>query len=633
MALGALLALISFASAAPRPNGGGGPLWSPDGLNLVFVAATPNTAVDLWRAAWTGQPGLPQRVTTQGARLVAWAPDGQSLLYRTYRGGAAAIYRASLDGTPDRPELTWLPANAAAVVPSPDGKQVAYTVSAGGTRDLWVAAGDGSNPHQLTTKHNVRLPAWRPGHNELAFDAGGAYGEAVFVADAGGGEPRQIFAGVGSYPSWSPDGQWLVLLGMHSATLVSADGSKQQRLHLSQDERGPLSWSPDSKSIAYAAAMGATWGLSVVEAATGKMQTLTKDWARTGGAQWSPDGRAIAFEGLKLGEVTPNVHVLTLADKRVQRLTQSKSSDWGATLSGDGKALFFQSNRGAQGGVVLCRRWLPAGAVEALLPLDARLSVGVVWPRQSTVGLVVHGATIWLLDGRDKPKPLVKTEHPTAADISPTGDRLLYVKWLKHRPSLVVRQLADGTEKEVLGAPTAAVAYSKVAWSPHGESALFVRGDTLCRLRLSDGAVTEIMSAGAGGTLLHPLWSPGGGSFVVGRFVSTPERKLEIWVIGASGEGQRLVSATPIGGERGWLSDPLSQPYAWSASRRLAYCVEDGGTTALHLADLSAGEPRTVLLRAAAAYPEWSADGRELLYTDLSGYSEILRQMPLPPPM
>jgi Tol biopolymer transport system component len=644
--LGAALATAlatALASAAALPNGGSAPLWSPDGRWLAFVSATPNSPVNLWVAPASGRGGSPCQLTRLGARSLGWAPDSRALYCQTYRSGRAGYYAAGLNGAPEQAVLSFLGERVTTVVPSADGRRVAFVRRGDSGRDLWIADWDGRNEHRLTEKLPVRTPAWNPDGARLAFDVGGVYGEATYVVDAAGGEPRLVFGGVGSFPSWSPDGKQLVVLGLHAATLVGADGQENRRLHISQEDRSPLSWSPDGTRLVYTAVEGAARAIATVEVASGKTQVLSSGWTQAGSPRWSPDGRFLAFDAAAAGAAARNIYVLDVRTRRPHPITVSSPSTWSARRAGGQPGLLSLSNLLGPGDVRLCRSDPRLGRQVPLLAIAPDLPLQFSWPRASACGVVANGDTVWLLTNPAAPRELLKTQHPTSADLSPTGDRLAYVRWQEHKPSLVVRQLADGTEEALLGPPGGNQAYGKLAWSPRGSDIAFVRGSALCRLRLDRRTVSVLWDATGGGegiALLPPVWSPDGRRLVCGRFIpgkgaaagagdgaaATDGPRLETWVIGAAGGRPTLVATSAITAEHGLYADPLAVPYAWAPDgRRLAVGGELAGSPALYVVRIGRGQPEPELLRRAAAYPEWSADGGGIGYTDLSDNREALR--------
>lgn len=626
--LAILLTSHAMAAPLPPPNGGGNPFWAPDGRKVAFVSATANSPVNLWVVDLASNHY--RQITNLGGRFLGWSPDSKTIYYRSHRNGRAATFAAPLTGAPERPVFTFVGEDAIAVAPAPDGSRVAYIRRAGDARDLWVADWDGANQRQITKDLMVRSASWRPDSKALAYDEGGIIGQATYVVPAAGGDPKPVFKAMGNWPSWSPDGKRLVVLGMHAMTVIKADGSGNQRLHVSQDDRGPLSWSPDGKLIAYTCVERGSHGIATVTADTGKSVTLSPGWTQAGFPRWAPDGHALIFNGARPDSPLGNVFVLNVKSKLYRPLTTASASHWSPWRSGDGKATFFLSNGIQAGAVTLCRT-TPGGTVP-LIQVDPRYDLQFSWPHKASSGLLVNGPTIWVLFASAAPRVLLTTEHPTSADLSPAGDQLVYVKWLQHQPSLVVRQLQGGSEQELLPPPAAGLAYSKLAWSPRGDAIAFVRGDALCKVALSDkntSVVWQAASEAAVGTLLAPRWSPDGQRLAFGRFLTGTAQRLELQVVEESGQHPQAVATTTIVAEHGLYADPLGLPYDWSPAGRLAYCLEKDGTPALYVVDPARSPLRPSLLRADAAYPSWIGD-TEIIYTALSGNQETTARVTVP---
>ncbi|MEI6502546.1 MAG: hypothetical protein WCP21_16175, partial [Armatimonadota bacterium] len=479
-----MLAILAISQAhglpSPNPNGGGNPSWSPDGRKVVLSSATPNSPVDLWVVDL--QSNHYRQITNLGGRRLGWSPDSKTLYYQTFSGGHLSIFAAVPAGGPDQPVFTFLGDDAVAVAPAPDGKSAAYVRRTDQARDLWVADCSGANQRRLAQNMLIRSVAWSRDSQRLAFDVGGIIGEATYVVAISGGEPKPAFEDMGNWPSWSPDGNLLAVLGMHAMTVFKADGSGSRRLHVSQADRGPVSWSRDGKLIAYTCVEKNRFGIATVTPGTGKSVTLSSGWAEAASPRWSPDGHALIFDGRRPGAALSNVYIMDVKTRLYRPLTTASVSQWSPLPSGDGKATFFLSNGVRVGFISLCRA--TSGGTVGLMPIEARYPLQFSWPRQAFNGLLVNGQTIWLLFSSAAPRVLLKTEHPTSADLAPEGDRLVYVKWHEHRSSLVIRQLSNGSEQELLPPPASGLAYSKVSWSPGGDTIAFVCGNAVCKIGL-----------------------------------------------------------------------------------------------------------------------------------------------------
>jgi Tol biopolymer transport system component len=242
---------------------------------------------------------------TGGAGLAsdpAWSPDGQQVAFKTNRDtngtGPTEIYVVNVDGTGLRAVTQNAAASHFRFAPSwsPDSSQIAYLESNGGTSesaDLWVVAAAGGTPRRLTTDGAAkRGVAWQPGGSLLLYDAAdpnaGAWG--LWTVDASTGARRRIadtrpFSN-GEAGYWSPDGSRIAFPdGVGRLEAAAPDGTNA-RVLAAGSIAGPPSWSPDGRSVAYAATRVLPGQYSrfgpptntdvfVADPATGRSQRLT----------------------------------------------------------------------------------------------------------------------------------------------------------------------------------------------------------------------------------------------------------------------------------------------------------------------------------------------------------------------
>ena len=229
------------------------PTISPDGRFLAYTLCTQGCDIYVQELQPSLVPdGQPRRLTHQfGPPMygVAWAPDGESVVYGSYIG-SFNIWRVSITNpTPELLELgigpmrpamartgnrlafvsmgtdadVWKFEAGAGPTPivssnlvdldpqlSPDGRRIALASErTGKSREIWIANVDGTGAVRITdTAGKLQgTPRWSPDGRWIAYDVleqSGEYG--IYVLDAAGGSPRPLTAR-GSIPSWSRDGK------------------------------------------------------------------------------------------------------------------------------------------------------------------------------------------------------------------------------------------------------------------------------------------------------------------------------------------------------------------------------------------------------------------------------------------
>ena len=194
-------------------------------------------------------------------RSVAWSPSGQSLVFSSYRQGAARIYTIRADGT-HLQLLTDENSNNSTPSWSPNGKRLVFA-SRREARDfdIYAMRRDGSHLVQLTSDPGLdSLPAWSPDGRSIAFVSNRGTGRLqLFLMNADGtGQRRLLETDYSIYnPRWSPDGRRLVFYseaGDHRDQIwtVDANGANLRRLSDGSGHYFLPSWSRDGSEIIFA---------------------------------------------------------------------------------------------------------------------------------------------------------------------------------------------------------------------------------------------------------------------------------------------------------------------------------------------------------------------------------------------
>ena len=196
-------------------------------------------------------------------------------------GHGTVLYRSSIGGPPEMATLQWVdsagrkeplaakPGAYLDVNLSPDGKRAALMVGEAATADLWVY--------------------------DLQRDA----------------MTRLTFGGSNRFPSWSPDGQFLVYAAAGKGIFqVRADGAAQPQILMpGKDIKVPGSFTPDGKRLAYHDFLAGTaqiWTVPIENQSgllmAGKPEQFLKTSFTEQDPKFSPDGRWLAYSSTDSGK-------------------------------------------------------------------------------------------------------------------------------------------------------------------------------------------------------------------------------------------------------------------------------------------------------------------------------------------
>lgn len=245
------------------------PQISPDGGQVAYVRRSNDIMTDRARPSiWlidTRTGAQSPLVAGAGAHMSPrWSPDGKRLAYvSTAEGGAPQLYVRWM-ATGQTARITDLPDSPGALSWSPDGKRIAYMMRVPGEAPkLGIApakpeGADWAKPLEVITAVQYRQDG--AGYSKPGFDH-------VFIVSADGGAPRQLTFG-------------------------------------QIDDGGPLSWSPDGKTLYFSANHRKDWEREPMDSEvyalnvdSGALTALTDRRGPDAGPVVSPDGRHIAWLG------------------------------------------------------------------------------------------------------------------------------------------------------------------------------------------------------------------------------------------------------------------------------------------------------------------------------------------------
>jgi TolB protein len=261
---------------------------------------------------------LPQ--VTSGPSSVAWSPDGKELVYSMQ----GSLWRQRV-GSTEAVQLTDGPGYDYQPDWSPDGRYIVYTSYRNDALELWLLDLQSGTSGALVADGAVSLePRWSPDGSQLVYvstayqgrwhlfllsiQAGRPAGPPVrLTEDNDSGLPRYYYSRFDHYlsPTWSPDGQSLILVGNRghvwgSGGLWRMDARAGAAMREIRNEettwKARPDWSRDGKRVVYSSYLGRQRNqLWLTTSDGGDPFQLTYCECDHTAPRWSPDGRRIAF--------------------------------------------------------------------------------------------------------------------------------------------------------------------------------------------------------------------------------------------------------------------------------------------------------------------------------------------------
>ena len=331
--------------------------WSADGNRVVYARGS-----DLYIAS--GDGARPQKVVRANGAVFRprWSPDGNKLRF-TVRDTVTrirAIWEVAPNGTHLRPLLpSWPnPADDCCGNWTPDGRFFIFQSTQEGKTNIWAVRESRSFFRRVTT---APVPLTTGGINYFA-PVVSRDGKQIFVKGAiPRGEivryeahSRQFvpyLAGVSAEDlDFSRDGAWVTYVAYPQRTLWRSriDGSDRLQLTLSPMRVFLPRWSPDGRSIAFAAGLpGQHWRIYIISSEGGRPEQVTRGEVDEGDVGWSADGAALAFGTMGFGPQSPHCRSIQILNLKTGRLVALPASE----------GLFSP-------------RWSPDGRYIAALPVE-----------------------------------------------------------------------------------------------------------------------------------------------------------------------------------------------------------------------------------------------------------------------
>ena len=532
---------------------------------------------------------------------------------------------------------------------SSDGRFLAFTGRVNGRWSIYLQRVEGQRPINLTGESGAEdvQPAFSPDGELIAFrssrDGGG-----LFLMGATGELERRL-TDFGWNPTWSPDGGEIAFAtkpifdtpydrpSRSELWAVGLEGGQPRRVG-GADAVQP-SWSPHGHRIAY-------WGLVeggsrrdiwTIPTRGGDPRPVTEDEALDWSPAWSPDGGHLYFSSDRDGSMNLWRVAIDEVSGEVrgepERVTAPTAFAHQPTFSADGRRMAYVSS-------LLEQRLLrirfdaasgrPLGEPETVADDLRRVGFSHVSPDGELVVFSrTHPQEDLLLSRVDGTGRRQLTDDPyrdRRPRFSPDGQRIAFYSnrgghyeiWTIDRDGTHLRQLTEGPSQGNARYPM---------WSPDGKRLLYSR----------EGVTGEIVSAAAepgsptqrtlpdfdpaGSTFVPVDWSPDG-RLVAGMLRTPADERSGITLFDL--EQGAYVELTDFGQLPEWTADGralIFQGRLPQASVHREYPRDEG----LLLVDIATRQTRELLKRPGATlmYPSVSPDGHWVFFVEATTRADI----------
>jgi Tol biopolymer transport system component len=227
---------------------------------------------ELWLTSAHSNTERRLTTTRQGESTPSWSPDGRRIAFARHEQDANGVSLGSwlyaID--PSTGTETLLTDSGSFTSPnwSPDGDQLVFGgYSFAGDSDsisnnIFTMPSRGGEIRQLTFGPFADTsPAWSPSGDRIAFSSNrGGPGSQIWLMNADGTDLHVIETALAyaQGPDWSPDGEWLVVLGTLGGSMppelfkLRPDGTELTQLTSAPDiGKDAPTWSPDGTLVLF----------------------------------------------------------------------------------------------------------------------------------------------------------------------------------------------------------------------------------------------------------------------------------------------------------------------------------------------------------------------------------------------
>lgn len=253
---------------------------------------------EIWVMDADGSNPRPATANRSINALPSWSPQGDAILYTSYRqyGRPLLFVSSRSQRAPGRllPQLNGGSSQFRGVF-DPEGGRLALVLAQSGRSDIFTADARGRNLRQLTGGGALHVsPSWSPEGRQLAFVSDRTGSPQIYVMNAdGSGVRRLTYQGsYNTHPAWSPDGRWIAyetrVGGQFDIWLIDPNGEVNVPLidHPRSDESP--SWAPNARKLAFSSTRRGRADLYLTDLGGEVLRRLTQGAGENRSPAWGP---------------------------------------------------------------------------------------------------------------------------------------------------------------------------------------------------------------------------------------------------------------------------------------------------------------------------------------------------------
>jgi TolB protein len=172
----------------------------------------------------------------------AWSPDGTRIAFSSSRSGDPEIYSVDSSGAGLKRITSFKGPDVSPAWNRKTGAQIAWVSGRTGLPQVYTMESDGTNVQRLTDQGYAVSPSWSPNGQFLVVSWMRKYGpgapgaQDIYIMDIASKQWVQLThdGGRNDFPYWSPDGRHIIFQSSRAGSLqiwtMLADGTNQKQL-------------------------------------------------------------------------------------------------------------------------------------------------------------------------------------------------------------------------------------------------------------------------------------------------------------------------------------------------------------------------------------------------------------------